>query len=65
MGTMGKDGPESGEGTWSFTGGTGKLRGLTGKGTYKSKTTAGVGEDTVEGEYSIVAPAAKSAPKKK
>ena len=30
-----KDGVETAEkGTWSFTGGTGKLKGITGKGTY-------------------------------
>jgi hypothetical protein len=52
-----KDGkPVSGEGTWSYTGGTGKLRGLTGKGTYKSTPTADGGdEDQVEGDYSLPA----------
>jgi len=29
--------PPTISGTWSFTGGTGKLKGLTGKGTYKGK----------------------------
>jgi hypothetical protein len=57
--TLGKDGkPESGEGAWVYTGGTGKLKGLKGKGTYKSKSTADGGEDTVEGEYTL--PAGKS-----
>ena len=52
-----KDGnPVSGEGTWSYTGGTGKLRGVTGKGTFKTK--GGV-EDMIEGEYSITPPASK------
>jgi hypothetical protein len=33
-----KDGaPPTISGTWNFTGGTGKLKGLTGKGTYKGK----------------------------
>src|SRR5262249_28597219 len=33
-----KDGkPETAEGTWSYTGGTGSLKGLKGKGTYKGK----------------------------
>jgi hypothetical protein len=53
--TLVKDGPGTGEGTWSYTGGTGKLRGLTGKGTYKSAS----GEDQIEGEYTITAPKAK------
>lgn len=58
--TMDKDGnPLSGEGTWTYTGGTGKFKGLKGKGTYKTK--GGV-EDMIEGEYSI-APA--TAAKKK
>jgi hypothetical protein len=49
-----KDGnPISGEGTWSYTGGTGKFKGITGKGTYKAKG----GEEMIEGEYSIAAPA--------
>ena len=56
---MGKNGPESGEGTWSYTGGTGKLKGLMGKGTYKSKTEGEAGIDTIEGEYSIGAAKAK------
>ena len=30
-------GPPTISGTWNFTGGTGKLKGLTGKGTYKGK----------------------------
>ena len=36
-----KDGkPVSGEGTWSFTSGTGKLKGIKGKGTYKGTPNA-------------------------
>jgi hypothetical protein len=39
-------------GTWSFDGGTGKLKGLTGKGTYKTTAVAdGTGSTDVEGEY--------------
>jgi hypothetical protein len=54
----GKDGaPQSDEGTWTFAGGTGKLKGLKGKGTYKGKTAADGFEDTIEGEYTL--PAAK------
>ena len=53
---MSKDGKqESGEGTWSYTGGTGKLKGLTGKGTYKNKPVADGVEDLIEGEYSLPA----------
>ena len=37
------------EGTWSFTGGTGKLKGLKGKGTYKISAEG----SQFEGEYSL------------
>lgn len=41
------------EGTWSFEGGTGKLKGIRGKGTYKC-TAAGEGSACeVEGEYEL------------
>jgi hypothetical protein len=51
-GTAAKDGSGSMDGTWSFTSGTGKLKGLTGKGTYKSTTKAdGTGTSQVEGDY--------------
>src|SRR5579862_8675196 len=41
-------------GTWSFVSGTGKLKGLTGKGTFKAKGTAdGSATTDVEGEYQI------------
>jgi hypothetical protein len=43
--------PQSGEGTWTYTGGTGKLKGITGKGTYKSKGS----EDQIDGEYTLPA----------
>jgi len=44
----------AGEGTWSYTGGTGKLKGLKGKGTYKTSGAASSGlESKVEGEYSL------------
>jgi len=53
-GTMTVEGEaESGEGTWSFYGGTGKLKGIRGKGTWKCKT---VGKDLScdgEGEYEL------------
>ena len=50
-----KDGvPESGEGQWSFVGGTGKLKGLKGKGTYKGKGAPdGTATYEVEGEYEL------------
>jgi hypothetical protein len=55
---MGKDGaPMSDEGTWSYSGGTGKFKGLKGKGTYKGKAGADGFEDQIEGEYTL--PAAK------
>jgi hypothetical protein len=53
--TMTKDGkPESSAGTWSYTGGTGKLKGIKGKGTYKGKGNAdGSITFEVEGEYEL------------
>ena len=51
-GTTAPDHTGSVSGTWSFTGGTGKLNGLTGKGTYKTTTAAdGTGTVQVEGDY--------------
>jgi len=44
-----KHGVPEGEGTWTFTGGTGKLKGIKGKGTYKP----GKGTIEVEGEYEL------------
>ena len=53
---IGKEGkPESGEGTWTYVGGTGKFNGLTGKGTYKSKAAGDSMEDQIEGEYTLAA----------
>ena len=60
-GTTAKDGATAGEGTWSYTGGTGKLRGLTGKGIYKSTGNADGAQDHVEGEYTLSpSPASKT-----
>jgi len=43
-------------GTWSFVGGTGKMKGIAGKGTYNGKGAADGGITTdVEGEYQIAA----------
>jgi len=62
-GTNTKEGANNGDGTWVYTGGTGKLRGLTGKGTYKSSGNADGAEDQVDGEYSLPAPGASKATK--
>jgi len=50
-----KDGkPVSGEGTWTFTSGTGKLKGIKGKGTFKGTANAdGSVTYQVDGEYSL------------
>lgn len=56
-GTVSKDGNLAGQGTWSFTGGTGKLKGLKGKGTYKNSATPdGNAEAQLEGDYSLPEP---------
>jgi hypothetical protein len=53
-------------GTWSYTGGTGKLKGITGKGTYTVTPNAdGSGVVDVEGDYTIPAAAPKAVPKPK
>ena len=43
------------DGTWSFTGGTGKLKGLKGEGTYKGKGTPEGETFEIEGEYTLPA----------
>ena len=50
-----KDGkPVSGEGTWTYTSGTGKLKGIKGKGTFKGTGNAdGSVTYQIEGEYSL------------
>ena len=45
----------SGEGTWTFAGGTGKLKGLKGKGTYKCMPAGDNVDCDVEGEYTLAA----------
>jgi hypothetical protein len=54
-----KDGkPDTTEGTWSYTGGTGKLKGIKGKGTYKGQAdSSGNMVAEIEGDYEL--PAAK------
>jgi len=55
MGGMKEEGP-TGEGTWSLTGGTGKLKGVKGKGTYKAFETADAGGFQMEGDYFLPEP---------
>jgi hypothetical protein len=58
--TYDKNLPVSGVCTWNFSGGTGKLKGLTGKGTCTAKFDAtGAGEFDVQGEYQIASAKAK------
>jgi hypothetical protein len=64
VGSMKEGGAFTDEGTWSIIGGTGKLKGIKGKGTYKGSGVAGGTEDTqMEGEYSLSE--ATTTPKKK
>ena len=44
---------ETVKGYWAFTGGTGKLKGITGKGTYTATENENGGEANMEGEYSV------------
>lgn len=46
-------GTTTGDGAWSYTGGTGKLKGLKGKGTDKVSGGSDGSETQVEGEYSL------------
>ena len=57
--TMDKDGhPQSSRGHWAYTGGTGKLKGVSGKGTYAGKANSdGSMTYEIEGDYKV--PAAK------
>ncbi len=51
--TMKGDTPERAECTWTFTGGTGKLKGLTGKGTCRGTFSSdGTAKWDIQGEYS-------------
>ncbi len=52
--TMKEGKPQSSQGTWSYTGGSGKYKGLKGKGTYRGTATADGGMTyEVEGEYEL------------
>jgi len=58
--TLMNDAPVSGRGTWTFTGGTGKLKGLKGKGTYTGKYASdGSATFDVEGDYQLPTAASK------
>jgi hypothetical protein len=59
MGSV-KVGAGTGGGTWSYTGGTGQLKGVKGKGTWKSSETLDAAEFQVEGEYSLPGPSGTS-----
>jgi hypothetical protein len=49
-----KDGTAAFKGTWSFVGGTGKLKGIKGGGTYQGTgSTDGAATVDVDGEYTI------------
>jgi len=48
--------PVSERGTWSFTSGTGKIKGIKGKGTFSGKADGDNMVITVEGEYQIPKP---------
>ena len=49
-----KDGkPVEAKGTWTLTGGTGKLKGVTGKGTYSCAPSADAFGCSGEGEYQL------------
>jgi hypothetical protein len=62
-----KDGkPGDMKGNWHYTGGTGKLKGVTGKGTYTvHMNDDGTATAQVEGDYMVPPPAPKKAPKGK
>lgn len=46
--------PSTTEGTWSYTGGTGKFKGIKGKGTYKGKAdSSGNMVSEIEGDYEL------------
>jgi hypothetical protein len=57
--------PADGHGTWAFTGGTGKLKGIKGKGTFSGKWNPdGTGAFDIEGDYMLVAPKGEAKAKK-
>jgi hypothetical protein len=57
---MNKDGSGAFKGTWKYTSGTGKFKGIKGGGTYAGSSSAdGSATGDIEGEYTLPAPAAK------
>lgn len=52
-GTMKEGMLQSGKGTWMFTGGTGKLKGIKGKGTYTCAASGDGISCEIEGEYQL------------
>jgi len=57
---------ESVKGAWAFTGGTGKLEGIKGKGTYTASEDETGGVVSMEGEYAVsAAPPKKTTAKKR
>ena len=45
---------QTSKGTWSYTGGTGKLKGIKGKGTYDGKGSSdGTATYQIEGDYTL------------
>ena len=63
-GTVKDNKPVTGEGTWSFSGGTGKLKGIKGKGTYKGKFNPdGSATFEIEGDYQLAAATSNKSPR--
>jgi hypothetical protein len=57
--------PTEGNGTWSWVGGTGKLKGIKGKGTFSGKWNPdGTGAFDVEGDYTLAAAKGEAKAKK-
>ena len=57
---MNKDGSGTFKGTWKFSSGTGKFKGIKGSGTFTGTGAAdGSATGDIEGEYTLPAPAAK------
>lgn len=53
-GNLKKDGPpKPAKATWTFLGGTGKLKGIKGKGTFECKRVGDASSCDVEGEYTL------------
>jgi hypothetical protein len=58
-----KDGKHVSTGTWRFIGGTGKFKGIMGKGTYKGSPDAnGIYASEIDGDYTLPAKSRKISP---